>query len=187
MKTKRLSPHRDASALARAAMTACAALAALLSPGTASATTVALWPTELDLDSGAFSGTNAIHSANGLSLVNGSSDIGPNWGRRRTATGRRSSRRIQITSDSCAAPSAANASPSALFRSRPGAATSSRKPTAARRRTSSPSSRSDAILHVPQAGLQYAMRRRFATMPPAADWSAGETNGLAWLCWITNS
>ena len=79
MTIKRLPPLRGPSALARAVATACAAFFALLSPGAASAATIALWPMEFDPDSGAFSGTNAVGSSHGVSLVNGSSDIGPNW------------------------------------------------------------------------------------------------------------
>ena len=48
-------------------------------PVVASAKTIALWPMELGSDSGTFYGTNAIHSANGLSLLNGSSATGPDW------------------------------------------------------------------------------------------------------------
>ena len=43
----------------------------------ASAKTIALWP--IEMDSGTFYGTNAISSANGLALVEGSSAASPDW------------------------------------------------------------------------------------------------------------
>ena len=55
------------------------AVSALALAASAPANTIALWPMELDPDSGTFYGTNAIGTAHGLSLVNGSSDVGPNW------------------------------------------------------------------------------------------------------------
>ena len=54
-----------------------AAALALAAP--APAKTIALWPMELDPDSGAFYGTNAISTAHGLSLVDGSSAVGLDW------------------------------------------------------------------------------------------------------------
>ena len=56
-----------------------APFAALALAAPAQAKTIALWPMELGPDSGTFYGTNAIGTAHGLSLVNGSSDVGPNW------------------------------------------------------------------------------------------------------------
>lgn len=54
-------------------------LAVLAAALTAQAKTIALWPIELDPDTSAFYGTNVIHAANHLSLVEGSSTAGLDW------------------------------------------------------------------------------------------------------------
>ena len=54
-------------------------LAVLAAALTAQAKTIALWPMELDPDTSAFYGTNVIHAANHLSLVEGSSTAGLDW------------------------------------------------------------------------------------------------------------
>ena len=45
----------------------------------ANAKTLALWPTELGSGSDAIYGTNAISTASGIALVEGSSVAGPDW------------------------------------------------------------------------------------------------------------
>lgn len=52
-------------------------LAVLAAALTAQAKTIALWP--IDHDGKSFYGTNAVHAANGLALVTGSSTTGLNW------------------------------------------------------------------------------------------------------------
>ena len=54
-----------------------AAALALATPATAK--TIALWPMELDPQTSVFNGSNAVSSANALSLTEGSSTTGPDW------------------------------------------------------------------------------------------------------------